>query len=55
MTSLDNLAPLELSMQELEDLEAPGWWENFKDGVVASATISAVYSGIASAAGIAAT
>jgi hypothetical protein len=36
------LAPLELELQELDPRDAPGFWENFKDGVLASLAVSAV-------------
>ena len=42
------LAPLELDMQELESMDAPGFWDNFKDGVLASLAVSAIYGGVAS-------
>lgn len=38
---------LELGMQELEAMEAPGFWSNFKEGITASIAISAVYGGVA--------
>ena len=43
------LAPLELDMQELEPMDAPGFWSNFKDGVLVSLAVSAIYGGVASA------
>ncbi|MDG9694083.1 daptide-type RiPP [Streptomyces mutabilis] len=43
---------LELGMQELEAMEAPGFWSNFKDGVVVSVAASAVYGGVASAVAV---
>ncbi|WP_268269456.1 daptide-type RiPP [Streptomyces sp. MNU76] len=36
-------------MQELEALEAPGFWSNFKEGVSVSVGVSAIYGGVASA------
>jgi hypothetical protein len=47
--SLDDMPALELGMQELEALEAPGFWSNFKEGVSVSVAVSAVYGGVASA------
>ena len=47
--SLDDMPALELGMQELEALEAPGFWSNFKEGVSVSVGVSAVYGGVASA------
>jgi hypothetical protein len=35
-------ASLELGMQELEAMEAPGFWSGFKTGVVISTVASAV-------------
>ena len=49
MEQLFDNAPLELGMQELDELDAPGWWSNFKDGVTISATISSVYASVATA------
>ncbi|MBT2392595.1 hypothetical protein J7E87_24980 [Streptomyces sp. ISL-1] len=43
---------LELGMQELEVMEAPGFWSNFKTGVGASIAVSAVYGGVASAVAV---
>ena len=40
---------LELGIQELEALETPGFWSNFKEGVSVSVAVSAVYGGVASA------
>jgi hypothetical protein len=47
--ALADMPPLELGMQELEAMEAPGFWSNFKEGVVVSVAVSAVYGGVASA------
>ncbi|CAL9497522.1 hypothetical protein RKD49_004371 [Streptomyces glaucescens] len=47
--SLDDMPALELGMQELEAMEAPGFWSNFKEGVSVSVAVSAVYGGVASA------
>ena len=55
MTINDALPPLELGMQELEDLEAPGWFTSFKEGAAVSVTASAAYASIASAISVAAT
>lgn len=49
---LDITPALELGMQELEAMEAPGFWSNFKDGVVVSVAASAVYGGVASAVAV---
>lgn len=38
---------LELGLQELEAMEAPGFWSNFKEGVTASLQISALYGAVA--------
>lgn len=35
---------LELEMQELESLDAPGWWSSFVDSVVVTAATVAVYT-----------
>jgi len=35
---------LELDMQELESLDAPGWWSSFVDSVVVTAATVAVYT-----------
>ncbi|BFO21403.1 hypothetical protein SHKM778_77910 [Streptomyces sp. KM77-8] len=40
---------LELGMQELEAMEAPGFWSNFKEGVSVSVAVSAIYGGVATA------
>ncbi|GEB52003.1 MULTISPECIES: daptide-type RiPP [Streptomyces] len=45
----NDMSALELDMQELEAMEAPGFWSNFKDGTMASIAVSAVYGGVASA------
>ncbi|MGW5020500.1 MULTISPECIES: daptide-type RiPP [Streptomyces] len=45
----NDMTALELDMQELEAMEAPGFWSNFKDGTMASIAVSAVYGGVASA------
>lgn len=37
------MAPLELDLQELEDLEAPGFWEAFSAGVAVSSAGGAAY------------
>ena len=47
--SLDDMPALELGMQELEALEAPGFCSNFKEGVSVSVAVSAIYGGVASA------
>nr|WP_297422749.1 daptide-type RiPP [uncultured Actinotalea sp.] len=36
-------APLELDLQELEDLEAPGFWEAFSAGVAVSTAGAGAY------------
>jgi hypothetical protein len=46
LVTVDSALPLELGMQELEAMEAPGFWSGFKTGVT--------ISGIAAAAGTAA-
>ncbi|HLU43949.1 MAG TPA: daptide-type RiPP [Natronosporangium sp.] len=39
---------LELAMQELEPMEAPGFWTGFKDGVaISSAIVSAISASVA--------
>jgi hypothetical protein len=48
----DSAPALELGMQELEAMEAPSFWSNFKDGVVVSVAVSAVYGGVASAVAV---
>jgi len=35
---------MELDMQELESLDAPGWWTSFVQSVVVSAATVAVYT-----------
>ncbi len=35
---------LELAMQELEPMEAPGFWTGFKDGVAISAAVVSAFS-----------
>lgn len=45
-------APLELDLQELEDLEAPGFWEAFSAGAAVSAAGGGAY--IASAIAVSA-
>ncbi len=42
-----DMSALELDMQELEAMEAPGFWSNFKDGVTVSVAVSAIYGGVA--------
>lgn len=49
MTEKQGFAPLELDMQELEPMDAPGIWSNFKEGVLVSLAVSAIYGGVASA------
>lgn len=41
---MDDKNFLELEMQELESLDAPGWWSSFVDSVVVTAATVAVYT-----------
>lgn len=51
MTATPSLAPaLELGMQELEAMDAPGFWSGFKQGVVLTLGTLAFASAVASAA-----
>ncbi|MFK4070831.1 daptide-type RiPP [Streptomyces sp. NPDC029674] len=45
-----DMPALELDMQELEAMEAPGVWDNFKEGVTVSVAVSGVYGAVAIAA-----
>ncbi|MER5934755.1 daptide-type RiPP [Streptomyces sp. NPDC002054] len=48
----DAIDSLELGMQELEAMEAPGVWSNFKDGVTVSVAASAIYGSVATAVAV---
>jgi hypothetical protein len=48
MPFIPEIGNLELAMQELEPLEAPGFWSGFKAGVaISGATVAAAASGAA--------
>lgn len=51
MTATSGLTPaLELGMQELESMDAPGFWSGFKRGIVVTVGTLVFASAIASAA-----
>lgn len=41
---MENNKMLELEMQELETLDAPGWWSSFVDSVVVTGVTVAAYT-----------
>ncbi|MET7337419.1 daptide-type RiPP [Nonomuraea sp. NPDC005650] len=53
MTATPSLAPaLELGMQELEAMDAPGFWSGFKQGVAITLGTLVFASAVASAASL---
>lgn len=47
-TFMEETPALEIAMQELEPMEAPGFWTGFKDGVaISSAIVSAISASVA--------
>lgn len=47
---MNNQRNLELGMQELEAMEAPGWWTGIGVGVGAAVTYVTIYAAVSGAA-----